>query len=102
MQTCTLAKLPPEPYWIQHLELCQQDKELLTGGNWLIGGNWLTDKHINAFNKLLKQQCPMRNGLQDPLLIAKMTWHSETTDFGQTLAAQTTLPTSMTACLHIQ
>ena len=72
MHTC---KLPPEPYWIQHLELCQQDKKLLTGSN------WFTDKHINTFNKLLKQQCPMQNGLHDPLVIAKMTWHSETMDF---------------------
>ena len=74
MHTC---KLPPEPYWIQHLELREHDKELLTGGN------WLTDKHINAFNKLLKQQCPMQNGLYDPLLIAKMTRHSETANFVQ-------------------
>ena len=72
-----------EPYWIQHLEFRQQDKELLTGGNWLTRGIWLTDKHINVFNKLLKQQCLMQNGLQDPLVIAKMAWHSETTGFVQ-------------------
>ena len=30
MHTC---KLPPKPYWIQHLELREHDKELLTGGN---------------------------------------------------------------------
>ena len=64
VHTC---KLPPEPYWIQHLKLRQQVLELLTGGN------WLTDKHINAFKKLQKQQCLMQNGLQGPVVTAKMT-----------------------------
>ena len=72
VHTC---KLPPEPYWIQHLKLRQQVLELLTGDN------WLTDKHINAFKKLQKQQCLMQNGLQGPVVTAKMTWHSEAMDF---------------------
>ena len=51
------CKQSPAPYWIQDLELRQQDKTQL------IEESWLTDKHINASNKLLKQQCPNQNGL---------------------------------------
>ena len=102
------CKQPPAPYWIQNLELRQQDKEQLTEGD------WLTDKHINAFHKMLKQQCPMQNGLQDTLVLAKkMRWHSETTDLlltwtiytgcvHQTLVVQMTPLTSTTACLRTQ
>ena len=75
MYTC---KEPPAPYWIQDLELRQQDKEQLAEGA------WLTDKHINASNKLLKQQCPNQNGLEDKLVLAnKLTWRSNTKDFVQ-------------------
>ena len=32
---------------------------------------WLTDKHIQAVNKLLHIQFPSQNGLQSPLILAK-------------------------------
>ena len=69
---------PPAPYWIQDLELRQQDKAQLTEGA------WLTDKHVNSCNKLLKQQCPNQNGLQDTLVLAKkLAWRSNMKDFVQ-------------------
>ena len=72
------CKQSPAPYWIQDLELRQQDKTQL------IEGSWLTDKHINASNKLLKQQCPNQNGQQDTLVLAeKLMWRSNTKDFVQ-------------------
>ena len=36
-----------------------------------INGNWLTDKHINAVQKLLSKQFPAQNGLQDCLILEK-------------------------------
>lgn len=33
-------------------------------------GEWLTDKHINAANKLLSKQFPKLNGFQDPCCLA--------------------------------
>jgi len=72
------CKQSPAPYWTQDLELRQQDKTQL------IEGSWLTDKHINASNKLLKQQCPNQNGLQDTHILAeKLMWRSNTKDFVQ-------------------
>ena len=32
-------------------------------------GDWLTDKHANAFNKLLLHQFPAQNGFQCPLIV---------------------------------
>ena len=66
MYTC---KQPPAPYWIQGLELCQQDKAQLREEA------WLTDKHVNSCNKLLKQQCPNQNGFQGMLVLAKKLMH---------------------------
>ena len=36
----------------------------------LVGGEWLTDKHINAVNKLFHKQFPSLNGFQDPITLA--------------------------------
>ena len=43
-----ICKQPPEPYWIPELELYENDRAQL------MSGAWLTDKHVNASNKLLQ------------------------------------------------
>lgn len=65
---------------MKNLNLTMADKELITAND------WLTDKHINAVNKLLLNQFPNQNGLQDPLLLAAMKqYKSGNTNFVQIL-----------------
>ena len=44
--------------------MTDQDRETL------VNGEWLSDKHVNAANKLLQLQYPTINGLQDPVVLA--------------------------------
>ena len=47
---------------------------------------WLTDKHISAVNKILREQHPQQNGLQDTLaLTVKLQRTSNCTNFVQIL-----------------
>ena len=46
-------------FWLECLKLQETDKDEL------LNGEWLTDKHISAISKLLQQQHPEQNGLQD-------------------------------------
>ena len=51
-------------FWLKDLTLTNQDKEAL------VNGKWLSDKHVNAANKLLQSQYPTINGLQDTVVLA--------------------------------
>ena len=51
-------------FWVKDLSLTDQDRETL------VNGEWLSDKHVNAANKLLQLQYPTINGLQDPVVLA--------------------------------
>ena len=47
-------------------------------------GEWLSDAHMEAVNKLLKEQYPQQNGLQDTLVLAELCrFKSSPTDFVQ-------------------
>lgn len=54
----------PVKYWVKELGLHVEDKDIICNGD------WLTDKHVNAMNKLLTDQFPVQEGLQDTLLLA--------------------------------
>ena len=65
-------------YWVQSLELTEADRKIL------VGGHWLTDNHIFAAMKLLKEKYPQQNGLASTQLLAKkLLWKSSNTDFVQ-------------------
>lgn len=51
-------------FWLKDLTLTNQDREAL------VNGKWLSDKHVNAANKLLQSQYPTINGLQDTVVLA--------------------------------
>ena len=62
-------------YWVQELGLKSQEKHVLSTGE------WLSDLHMQAANKLLKEQ---QNGLQDTLPLAELCrFRSSSTDFIQ-------------------
>ena len=66
------------PFWLKDLELKDTDKDQL------LNGEWLTDKHISAVSKLLQQQHPQQNGLQDSVVLAsELQWESNSTNFVQ-------------------
>ena len=50
------------------------DKYILTSND------WLTDRHVNAANKLLLAQFPSQNGLQDPLLLVNLKKYNSSRD----------------------
>ena len=52
-------------WWVKHLTLTQDDEVMLQSGD------QLTDKHINAAQKLIKEQFNHIQGLQDTLLSQK-------------------------------
>ncbi len=65
-------------YWIETLLLFKTDKENLQNGG------WLSDAHVYAASKLLKNQYPTQNGLLSPLpLYHNLVWKSSNTDFIQ-------------------
>ena len=64
-------------FWLKDLALTNQDKEAL------VNGKWLSDKHINAANKLLQSQYPTVNGLQDTIVAASSKYHSGAKNFVQ-------------------
>ena len=50
----------------------------------LLEDDWLTDRHINALNKLLSEQFPSINGLQSPLVLGEFfAYNSSNQDFIQ-------------------
>ena len=53
-----------EVHWVKELGPKGQDKYILSTGE------WLTDLHVAAANKLLKEQYPLQNGLQDTFALA--------------------------------
>ena len=57
----------------------------ITDVNQLFGDDWLTDKHVNAFNKLAHDQFPFLNGFQDPLTLvtSHLPYRSPSLDFIQ-------------------
>ena len=55
----------PSQSWLPHLNLNQEDKNILESGQ------WLTDKHIVAAQNLLRKQFPHIQGLQPPYLEQK-------------------------------
>ena len=57
---------PPPNWWVNHLLLKVQDKEILESGG------WLNDRHIAAAQCLLKKQYPLIDGLQDPVLGSRL------------------------------
>ena len=67
-----------EVYWVQELGLKSEEKHILSTGE------WLSDIHVAAANKLLKEQYPHQNGLQDTLALAELCrFRSSPTDFIQ-------------------
>ena len=50
-------------YWVKHLYLFNSDKDIL------MQGRWLTDRNMNAGQKLLRNQFPQQNSLQDTLVL---------------------------------
>ncbi|KAI6660178.1 Gag-pol fusion protein [Oopsacas minuta] len=76
----TISSSPPSPspFWVHNLYLSPTDElEILNG-------LWLTDKHIVAAQKLLKNQHPLTNGLEDPLMLAeKLSYKSTSISFVQ-------------------
>ena len=57
-------------FWLECLKLQETDKDEL------LNGEWLTDKHISTVSKLLQQQHPEQNGLQDSV----HRWRKNTTN----------------------
>ena len=57
----------------------------ITDVNQLFGDDWLTDKHVNAFNKLAHDQFPFLNGFQDQLTLvtSHLPYRSPSLDFIQ-------------------
>ena len=51
-------------FWLKDLTLTNQDREAL------VNGKWLSDKHVNAVNKLLQSQYPTINRLQHTVVLA--------------------------------
>ena len=49
------------PFWLKCLQLQETDKDEL------LNREWLTDKHISRVGKLLQQQLPEQNCLQDSI-----------------------------------
>jgi hypothetical protein len=65
-------------YWVQELGLKIREKHVLSTGD------WISDLHMQAANKLLKEQYPKQNGLQDTLVLAELCrFRSSPTDFIQ-------------------
>ena len=65
-------------YWIQSLELMEEDRVSI------VDGHWLNDTHIMAASKLLKKKYPHQNGLQSTQLLAKkLEWKSSNVNFVQ-------------------
>lgn len=62
------ADCPTTNMWHPRLLLSQNDKEILQGGE------TLTDKHIDAAQRLLKKQFPNIHGLQSPTLQETNQW----------------------------
>ena len=62
-QTPSAATSTPKPpvYWNKYLALHLCDKQQI------IDGEWLTDKHINAAQRMLRLQFPAQAGQQDTL-----------------------------------
>ena len=50
-------------YWVKNLGLKVSDKEEL------YSGEWLSDMHINAAQRCLRDQYPQKNGLQNTLML---------------------------------
>jgi len=73
-----VAQQYPAPFWLKDLELKDTNKDQL------LNGEWLTNKHISAISKLLQQQHPQQNGLQDSVVLAsELHWESNITNFVQ-------------------
>jgi hypothetical protein len=69
---------PSTIFWNKELALTDYDKQRL------LSGDWLTDKHMNAVNKMLRNEFPMQNGLQDTLTLEECnTYASCSVDFVQ-------------------
>lgn len=58
----TLSFLLTQSWWVQELDLREEDKLAIENGN------FLNDRHMHAVQKLLRKQFPGLDGLQSTLL----------------------------------
>ena len=62
-------------YWVKELRLKNREKDMLSTGE------WLSDAHMEAANKVLKEQHLKQNGLQDTLVLAQIQSNQFRTDY---------------------
>ena len=66
IRSSSFSPPPPSDWWVKDLLLKPEDKKTL------LSGGWLSDHHIGAAQKLLKNQYPHIDGLQSPVLGSRL------------------------------
>lgn len=69
----------PTKYWLEDLQLTQEDKQVVSKGK------WLTDSVITAAQKLMKRKYPHIGGLQNTVLAETLSFDVQRGQFVQVL-----------------